>query len=190
MNTCFVCYSISLLHSLSIPFLSPPRSLISSLIQSLSLSSDRLLIILLCEPMRVWKPLCKCVCVCVCLGGSTDDVPVQHKLPKPNPNGQGARRRYQLCLPLAVWVLEVPQLPLVDNWDTASVQYKTRYPFYRWVGWNIMVLFDGKYSCIGIRTQLTRLLGKLKHASVEPPRHTHTHTHTLTQWLSHSHRFA
>ena len=35
--------SISLLHSLSIPFLSPPRSLISSLIQSLSLSSDRLL---------------------------------------------------------------------------------------------------------------------------------------------------
>ena len=40
------------------------------------------------------------------------DVPVQHKLPKP---GQGARRRYQLCLPLAVWVLEVPQLPLVDN---------------------------------------------------------------------------
>ena len=64
MNTCFVCYSISLLHSLSIPFLSPPRSLISSLIQSLSLSSDRLLIILLCEPMRVWKPLCKCVCVC------------------------------------------------------------------------------------------------------------------------------
>ena len=40
-----------------------------------------------------------------------------------------------------------------------------------------MVLFDGKYSCIGIRTQLTRLLGKLKHASVEPPRHTHTHTH-------------
>ena len=36
-----------------------------------------------------------------------------------------------------------------------------------------MVLFDGKYSCIGIRTQLTRLLGK--HASVEPPRHTHTH---------------
>ena len=72
MNTCFVCYSISLLHSLSIPFLSPPRSLISSLIQSLSLSSDRLLIILLCEPMRVWKPLCKCVCVCVCLGGSTE----------------------------------------------------------------------------------------------------------------------
>ena len=66
MNTCFVCYSISLLHSLSIPFLSPPRSLISSLIQSLSLSSDRLLIILLCEPMRVWKPLCKCVCVTVC----------------------------------------------------------------------------------------------------------------------------
>ena len=53
MNTCFVCYSISLLHSLSIPFLSPPRSLISSLIQSLSLSSDRLLIILLCKPMRV-----------------------------------------------------------------------------------------------------------------------------------------
>ena len=55
-----------------------------------------------------------------------------------------------------------------------------------------MVLLDGKYSCIGIRTQLTRLLGK--HASVEPPRHTHTHTHTyshtLTQWLSHSHRFA
>ena len=40
------------------------------------------------------------------------DVPVQHKLPKP---GQGARRRYQLCLPLAVRVLEVPQLPLVDN---------------------------------------------------------------------------
>ena len=40
------------------------------------------------------------------------DVPVQHKLLKP---GQGARRRYQLCLPLAVWVLEVQQLPLVDN---------------------------------------------------------------------------
>ena len=40
------------------------------------------------------------------------DVPVQRKLLKP---GQGARRRYQLCLPLPVWVLEVPQLPLVDN---------------------------------------------------------------------------
>ena len=40
------------------------------------------------------------------------DVPVQRKLLKP---GQGACRRYQLCLPLPVWVLEVPQLPLVDN---------------------------------------------------------------------------
>ena len=40
------------------------------------------------------------------------DVPVQRKLIKP---GQGACRRYQLCLPLPVWVLEVPQLPLVDN---------------------------------------------------------------------------
>ena len=29
------------------------------------------------------------------------DVPVQRKLLKP---GQGARRRYQLCLPLPVWV--------------------------------------------------------------------------------------
>ena len=66
------------------------------------------------------------------------DVPVQRKLLKP---GQGARRRYQLCLPLPVWVLEVPQLPLVDN-ETQPL-CSTRpgtHPFYRWVGWSIMVL--------------------------------------------------
>ena len=43
------------------------------------------------------------------------DVPVQRKLLKQWFSGQGACRRYQLCLPLPVWVLEVPQLPLVDN---------------------------------------------------------------------------
>ena len=75
-----------------------------------------------------------------------------------------------------VGILEVPQLPLVDNETQPLCSTRPGHPFYRWVGWNIMVLFDGKYSCIGIRTQLTRLLGK--HASVEPPRHTHTHTHT------------
>ena len=54
---------------------------------------------------------------------------------------QGTHRRYQLCLSLLVWAPIVPQLLSVDN-ETQQVllcpQYKTRYPFYRWVAEYLM----------------------------------------------------
>ena len=48
-------------------------------------------------------------------------------------------QEHQLWLSLQVWAPEVPPTPLVIN-ETQPVcfalQYKTRYPFYRWVGWS------------------------------------------------------
>ena len=66
-------------------------------------------------------------------------------------------QEHQLCLALQVWAPEVPPTPLVTN-ETQPVyfapQYKTRYPFYRWVGWwaGVLVMFFSSRS--GIRTSV------------------------------------
>ena len=69
--------------------------------------------------------------------------------------GQGARRRTDCASHCRCGHAVVPQLPLVAD-ETQPVcfapQYKTRYPFYRWVGWWAGVFMMFFSSCSGIRT--------------------------------------
>ena len=61
----------------------------------------------------------------------------------------GNSQEYQLCLALQVWAPEVPPTSLVIN-ETQPVyfapQYKTRHPFYRWVGWSTDCTCDVFFS--------------------------------------------
>ena len=57
---------------------------------------------------------------------------------------------------------------------------RTRYPFYRWVGWwaGVLVMFFS--SCSGIRTSVLWVINPRLYHAVKPPGHTHTHPHTHT----------
>ena len=81
---------------------------------------------------------------------------------------------------------EVPPMPLVID-ETQPVyygpQYKTRYPFYRWVGWStcdVVVMFFS--SCSGVRGNvlwvISPILYQLNQQGTHPPTHPPTHTHT------------
>ena len=82
------------------------------------------------------------------------DVPVLCALLEP---GQGTRRRYQPCLPLPVWAPCSPTTTISGTMRPSRCallpQYKTRYPFYRWVGWSTCDVFRCSFfsSCPGIR---------------------------------------
>ena len=61
-------------------------------------------------------------------------------------------QEHQMCLSLQVWAPEVPPMPLVINESQPvyfASQYKTRYPFYKWVGCNgVLVMFFSSCSWI------------------------------------------
>ena len=95
-------------------------------------------------------------------------------------------QEHQLCLSLQVWAPEVPPTPLVIN-ETQPVyfapQYKTRYPFYRWVGWwaGVLLMFFFVVflpPALGFEPVSSSVFWVINPR--QPPGHPHTHTHTHT----------
>ena len=130
------------------------------------------------------------------------DVPVLWALLE---SGQGTRRRYQPCLPLPVWAPCSPTTTISGtmrhSWCALLPQYKTRYPFYRWVGWwaGVLVMFLLFFfpPALGFEPVSSSVLWvinpglyQLNHQGTHAHTHTHARTHTHTHTWNRPHLLA
>ena len=107
-------------------------------------------------------------------------MPVLRSLLEPGKELAGA-----LTVPLIAGV--GTRSPLVIN-ETHPVyfapQYKTRYPFYRWVGWSTCDVF---FLLLWDSNQCPDCPLGYKPKALPPGHHTLTHSHTLTHTHTHTH---